>query len=97
MIQICKIHYSLFNINEYFKPKQLKIKDGEKWYHCYKSDATGLLPNPYFVSLHQSGQKSGQSGIGWYWYDETGDIYGPFKTEYEAQFELDRYCKYLNS
>ena len=30
---------------------------------------------------------------GWYWYDETYDMYGPYKTEEEAKNDLDRYIK----
>lgn len=29
----------------------------------------------------------------WYWYDETGDVYGPYDLEEEAKTMLTLYCK----
>lgn len=41
-------------------------------------------PNPY--------TRNGK----WFFYDETGDEYGPFPSERKATRELLRYCHYLN-
>lgn len=31
----------------------------------------------------------------WYWYDETGDIEGPYDTKEKAQERLDKYIRWL--
>lgn len=41
---------------------------------------------PYFSPLHQ----------GWFFYDETGDSMGPYKTQRQAQKAMDDYGYFLN-
>lgn len=31
----------------------------------------------------------------WYWYDETGDLEGPYDTKTEAQERLDKYIQHI--
>lgn len=41
--------------------------------------------NPYY------GEYKGQ--VGWWWFDETEDLYGPYETEDKAKTDLQKYIK----